>query len=53
MNINFYYIILKIIHVLLVALDAMKNDVHTTGKCDLTLARQMEPGTPGTWVLID
>ena len=36
---------------LLVALDAMKNDFHTTGKCDLTLARQMEPGTPGTWVL--
>jgi hypothetical protein len=42
---------LKIIQALLVALDAMKNDFHTTGKCDLTLARQMEPGTPGTWVL--
>lgn len=42
---------MKIIQALLVALDAMKNDFHTTGKCDLTLARQMEPGTPGTWVL--
>jgi hypothetical protein len=42
---------LKIIQALLVALDAMKNDFHTTGKCDLTLAKQMEPGTPGTWVL--
>ncbi|EFX79069.1 hypothetical protein DAPPUDRAFT_245402 [Daphnia pulex] len=40
-----------VLSALLAALDAMKNDFLTTGKCDLTLARQKEPGTPGTWVL--